>query len=195
MDGWMASHDEATLDPLDGTSLHILFLQPEPVISEEEYYWDLEPPWQAPMDLDPNPLQGYAVPDYLTHYAEDDFVQEDPRVLRDKVYAFSSIFDAVCDANHDPCSYIGNEEFPRLDILYPSNRDCSIMVTDLVPLTDLWDFEVVVNIQVGAEVWTVNRTLADGGLWDVPFIIDSEPITEVAAVKDLSFWDSLLMKD
>ncbi|KAI8555051.1 hypothetical protein RHMOL_Rhmol05G0144300 [Rhododendron molle] len=43
-----------------------------------------------------------------------------------------------------------------------------------------------------AEVWAVNRSLAKGGLWDFPFITDPEPIMEVATVKDLGFWDSLL---
>ncbi|KAI8542932.1 hypothetical protein RHMOL_Rhmol08G0178200 [Rhododendron molle] len=69
------------------------------------------------------------------------------------------------------------------------------MVTDLVSPTNLWDFDEVVDIQVGTEVWAVNRSLAEGGLWDVPFMANPELITEVATVIDLSFWDSLLMKD
>ncbi|KAI8550530.1 hypothetical protein RHMOL_Rhmol06G0114200 [Rhododendron molle] len=37
--------------------------------------------------------------------------------------------------------------------------------------------------------------MVEGGLCDAPFIANPEPITEVAAVIDLSFGDSLLMKD
>ncbi|KAI8550529.1 hypothetical protein RHMOL_Rhmol06G0114100 [Rhododendron molle] len=93
------------------------------------------------MDLDPNPLQGYTIPDYMTHNVEDDLVQENTRVLGDHVSTFSSVFDSVCDADHDPYSYIVNEESPRPEIPYPSNRDCSIMVTDLVPPANLWDVD------------------------------------------------------
>ncbi|WP_215258560.1 hypothetical protein, partial [Escherichia coli] len=69
------------------------------------------------------------------------------------------------------------------------------MVTDRAPPANLWEVNDIVDVQVGNEVWAVNRTLADTGLWDVPFIANPEPVAEVAAVKDLSFWDSLLMKD
>ncbi|KAI8560177.1 hypothetical protein RHMOL_Rhmol04G0235900 [Rhododendron molle] len=106
-----------------------------------------------------------------------------------------SVFNAVCDADHDPCSYIVSEEFSCPDVPYPSNRDYSIMVTDLVPPANLWDVDEIVDIQVGVEVWAVNRSLADGVLWDVPFMANPEPITKVAAVTDMNFWDSLLMKD
>ncbi|KAI8568928.1 hypothetical protein RHMOL_Rhmol02G0238900 [Rhododendron molle] len=69
------------------------------------------------------------------------------------------------------------------------------MVTDLVLPANLWDVDEVVDILVGTKVWAVNRSLAEGGLWDVPFMANLEPITEVATVTGLSFWDSLLMKD
>ncbi|KAI8568366.1 hypothetical protein RHMOL_Rhmol02G0192800 [Rhododendron molle] len=69
------------------------------------------------------------------------------------------------------------------------------MVTGLVPPANLWDVDEIVDVQVGAEVWAVSRSLADGGLWDVPFIANPKPEHEVAAVQDLNFWDSLLMKD
>ncbi|KAI8547642.1 hypothetical protein RHMOL_Rhmol07G0211400 [Rhododendron molle] len=91
----------------------------EPVVPEEEYNWDPEPIWQDPMDLDPNPLQGYAIPDYMQHYVEDDLVQEDPWVLGDHASTSSSIFNSVCDADHDPCSYIIDEEYPRPEVPYP----------------------------------------------------------------------------
>ncbi|KAI8551028.1 hypothetical protein RHMOL_Rhmol06G0153100 [Rhododendron molle] len=194
-DGKMADHEAAMLDPLDGFSLNMLFRQAEPFVPEEKYNWDPEPIWQDPMDLDPNPLQGYATPDYVIHYMEDDLIQEDPRVLGDHISTFSSVFYSVCDADHNPCSYITNEEFPRPEVPYPSNRDCSIMVTDLIPPANLWDVDEVVDIQVGTKVWAINRSLAEGGLWDVPFVANPEPVIEVAAVTDLSFWDSLLMKD
>ncbi|KAG5528906.1 hypothetical protein RHGRI_029535 [Rhododendron griersonianum] len=79
---WLAGHNQAMLDPLDGISLYMLFQQPEPLIPEEEYYWDPEPAWHGIMDLDPNPLQSYAIPDYMTHFMEDDLVQEEPRICR-----------------------------------------------------------------------------------------------------------------
>ncbi|KAI8529921.1 hypothetical protein RHMOL_Rhmol11G0012600 [Rhododendron molle] len=153
----MAGHEAAMLDLMDGISLYMLFQQVEPRAPKEEYYWVPEPTWQDPMDLDPNPLQGYAIPDYLTHYVEDDLVQKDPRVLRDHVSAFNSIFNVVCDADHDPCSYVVIEEFPRPNSPYNSNRDSSIMVTDLVPPTNLWDVDEIGYIEVGTEVWAVNR--------------------------------------
>ncbi|KAI8568946.1 hypothetical protein RHMOL_Rhmol02G0240100 [Rhododendron molle] len=68
----------------------------------------------------------------------------------------------VCDADHDPCSYITNEEFPHPEVPYPSNRDCNIMVKDLVPPANLWDVDEVVDIQAGTEVWAVNRSLVEG---------------------------------
>ncbi|KAI8555262.1 hypothetical protein RHMOL_Rhmol05G0161200 [Rhododendron molle] len=147
------------------------------------------------MVLDPNPQQGYAIPDYLQHYVEDNLVQEEPRILGDHVSTFNSVFDSVCDADHDPCSYITDGRLPRPVVPYPNNKDCSIMVTDLVPPANLWDVDEVVDIQVGTEVWAVNCSLVEGGLWDVPFMANPEPVTEVATVADLNFWDSLLMKD
>ncbi|KAI8542672.1 hypothetical protein RHMOL_Rhmol08G0156600 [Rhododendron molle] len=194
-DGWMAGHDAAMADPLDEFSLYMLFHQVEPVVPQEEYNWDPEPIWQDPVVLDPNPQQGYAIPAYLQHYVEDDLVQEEPRVLRDHVSSFNSVFDSVCDADHDPCSYITDVRLPRPVVPYPSNKDCSIMVTDLVPPANLWDVDEVIDVQVGNEAWAVNRSLAEGGLWDVPFMANPEPVTEVATVADLNFWDSLLMKD
>ncbi|KAI8530122.1 hypothetical protein RHMOL_Rhmol11G0031000 [Rhododendron molle] len=127
----MAGHEVALLDPLDGFSLYMLFQQAEPVFPEEEYNSDPEPIWQDPMDLDPNPLQGYTTPDYMTHFAEDDLVQEDPRVLGDHISTFSSDFDSIYDANDDPFCYIVNEAFLHPEVPYPSNRNCSIMVMDL----------------------------------------------------------------
>ncbi|KAI8529819.1 hypothetical protein RHMOL_Rhmol11G0003600 [Rhododendron molle] len=109
---------------------------------------------------------------------------EDPQVLGDHISTFSSVFDSVCDANHDPCSYIVNEEFSRLEVPYPNNKDCSVMVKDLVPQANLWDVDEVVDIQVGAQVWAVNRSSTEGELWDVPFMANPEPITEVAVVTD-----------
>ncbi|KAI8529838.1 hypothetical protein RHMOL_Rhmol11G0005400 [Rhododendron molle] len=185
----MADREAAMLDPLDGFSLYMLFQQAKPFAPEEEYNWDPKPIWQDPMDPNSNPLQGYATPNYMTHYAEDDLVQEDPRVLGDHISTFSSVFDSVCDADHDP------EEFPRPDVSYPSNGDCGTMVTNLVPPANLWDVDEVADIQVGTKVWAVNHSLTEGGLWDVPFTANPEPITEVALVTDLSFWDSLLMRD
>jgi hypothetical protein len=175
-DGWMAGYAQALVDPLDEFSLYMLFSQPEPIVPEEEYVWDPEPIWQAPTSVDPNPLQGYAIPDYMIHYAEDELEQDNSRALGDHVSTFNSIFDSVCEANHDPCSYIVAENSPLPDISYPNNRDCSIMVMDLVPPPDLWDVDEIVNIQVGSEVWTVNRSLAEGGLWDVPYINKPEPV-------------------
>ncbi|KAI8530236.1 hypothetical protein RHMOL_Rhmol11G0040400 [Rhododendron molle] len=151
-DGWMAGHEATMIDPLAEFSIYMLFHQPEPLVPEEDYNWDPEPIWQDPVILDPNPLQGYAIPDYLQHYVEDDPVQEDPWVLGDHISTFNSVFDSVCDADHDPCSYITNGGLPRPEVPYPSNRDCSIMVTDLVPPANLWDVDEVVDIQVGTEV-------------------------------------------
>ncbi|KAG5561994.1 hypothetical protein RHGRI_004885 [Rhododendron griersonianum] len=71
---WMAAHHEAMIDPLDGISLFMLFLQLEPIAPEEEYFWDPELAWEVAMDLQPNLLQGYAVPNYMTHFIEDDLV-------------------------------------------------------------------------------------------------------------------------
>ncbi|KAI8529807.1 hypothetical protein RHMOL_Rhmol11G0002400 [Rhododendron molle] len=75
---------------------------------------------------------------------------------------FSSVLDSVCDADHDPCPYIVSEEFLCPDVPYPSNRDCSIMVTDLVPPAILWDVDEIVDIQIVTEVWAVNRYLTEG---------------------------------
>ncbi|KAI8560392.1 hypothetical protein RHMOL_Rhmol04G0252000 [Rhododendron molle] len=151
----------AMIDPLDEFSLYMLFHQAERVVPEEEYNWDPELIWQNLVILDPNPLQGYAIPDYLQHYVEDDLVQEEPRVLGDHISTFNSVFDSVCDVDHDPCSYITDGGLPRPQIPYPNNKDCSIMVTDLVPLANLWDIDEVVDIQVGTEVWAVNRSLTE----------------------------------
>ncbi|KAI8535425.1 hypothetical protein RHMOL_Rhmol10G0172800 [Rhododendron molle] len=37
-EGWLAGHNQAMIDPLDGISLYMLFQQPEPLVPEEEYY-------------------------------------------------------------------------------------------------------------------------------------------------------------
>ncbi|KAI8542838.1 hypothetical protein RHMOL_Rhmol08G0170700 [Rhododendron molle] len=86
------------------------------------------------------------------HCVEDDLVQEEPRVLGDHISTFNSAFSSVCDGDHDPCSYITNGGSARPQVPYPSNRDCSIMVTDLVPPANFWDVDEVVDIQVGTEV-------------------------------------------
>ncbi|KAI8542930.1 hypothetical protein RHMOL_Rhmol08G0178100 [Rhododendron molle] len=79
-------------------------------------------------------------------------VQLNPREVRAPAANPNPIGDMpienpVCDANRDPCSYIVHEEFLRPDIPYPSNKDCSIMVMDLVPPANLWDIDEIVDIQ------------------------------------------------
>lgn len=40
---WLAGYHEAMLDPLDGISLFMIFQQLEPIVFEDQYYWDPEP--------------------------------------------------------------------------------------------------------------------------------------------------------
>ncbi|KAI8535424.1 hypothetical protein RHMOL_Rhmol10G0172700 [Rhododendron molle] len=147
------------------------------------------------MGFNLSPLQGYALPDHMTHFMKEDLVQEEPRILRERFFAstINRLVNSVMDPEYDPTLNILDEGLPHPVVLYSEEEDCSIMVTDLVPPTDLWDVDEIVDIQVGTEVWAINCSLVDGSLWDVPFITDPEPIVEVAAVKDLSFWDSLLL--
>ncbi|KAI8542937.1 hypothetical protein RHMOL_Rhmol08G0178700 [Rhododendron molle] len=127
------------LDPLDGISLYMLFLQHEPIAPEDEYYWDLEPAWHVAMDLQPNLLQGYAIPDYMTHFMEDDLVQEDPHVLGEcfSPSTVNRLVDSVTDFEYDPTLNIIDEGLPRPIVPYSEVEGYSIMVKDLVPPADL----------------------------------------------------------
>ncbi|KAI8547448.1 hypothetical protein RHMOL_Rhmol07G0196500 [Rhododendron molle] len=101
--GWIAQHEQMALNPLDGISLYMLFQQPQPQVLEEEYFWDPEPVWQFPVDS-PEPLQGYAVPEHMTHLAEDDLVQEETRVLRECFFpsTVNRLVNLVADPAYDP---------------------------------------------------------------------------------------------
>ncbi|KAI8547477.1 hypothetical protein RHMOL_Rhmol07G0199100 [Rhododendron molle] len=131
----------------------------------------------------------------MTHFVEDDLVQEETRVLGECFFpsTINRLVNSVADPMYYPVVNIIDENQPHPVVSPP--EDCSIMVTDLVPPADLWDVDEIVDVQVGAEVWAVNRSLAEGGLCDVPVTTNPEPEHEVAVVQDLNFWDSLLMKD
>ncbi|KAI8572873.1 hypothetical protein RHMOL_Rhmol01G0234200 [Rhododendron molle] len=103
---WIAGHNQAMLDPLDGIFLYMFFLQPEPITLEDDFYWDPKPAWHMAMDWQPNLLQGYAIPDYMTHFVEDDLVQEEPRVLGECFFPSSvnRLVDSVSDSKYDPLS-------------------------------------------------------------------------------------------
>ncbi|KAI8555288.1 hypothetical protein RHMOL_Rhmol05G0163000 [Rhododendron molle] len=125
---------QAMLDPLDGIFLYMLFQQPEPLVPEEEYYWDLEPAWPGVLNLDPNPLQGYAIPDHLSHFVEGDLVPKEPRVLGECFFpsTISRLVDSVTDSEYDPTLNTIDEGLPRPVVPCFEIEDCSIMVTDLV---------------------------------------------------------------
>ncbi|KAI8550581.1 hypothetical protein RHMOL_Rhmol06G0118300 [Rhododendron molle] len=148
------------------------------------------------MDLNPD-LQGYVVLDYEAHYAEEDLVQEEPRILGEYFFpsTINSLVNSVSDFKYDPTFYMVDEGLSRPIVLYPKDGDCIIMFMDLVPSIDLWEVDQIVDVVVGAEVWAVNRFLVDSGLCDVPFVANLALIVEEAAVHDLGFWDSLLMQD
>ncbi|KAI8524817.1 hypothetical protein RHMOL_Rhmol13G0179500 [Rhododendron molle] len=191
---WIAQHEQMAINPLDGFSLYMLFQQPQPQVPEEEYFWDPEPVWQFPVDSF-ELLQGYISPEHMTHFSEDDLVQKETRVLGECFLpsTINRLVASVADPAYDPVLNIIDEDQPR-PVVFPP-KDCSVMVTGLVPPADLWNMDEIVDVQVGAEVWAVNCSLAEGGLWDVPFTTNSEPAREVAAIPNLNFWDSLLMKD
>ncbi|KAG5553243.1 hypothetical protein RHGRI_011190 [Rhododendron griersonianum] len=106
---------------LEGFSLHPEYVPidhawvEEWLIPEKEYYWDPEPTWHGIMDLDPNPLQGYAIPDYKTHFVEDDLVQEEPRILGECFFpsTINRLVDSVTDFEYDLTLNIVDEGLPR----------------------------------------------------------------------------------
>ncbi|KAI8568214.1 hypothetical protein RHMOL_Rhmol02G0180600 [Rhododendron molle] len=172
--------------PPDPSRDFMLFQQPQPQVLVEEYFWDPEPVWQFLVDS-PGPLQSDIFPGHMMHFVEDDLVQEETRVLGECFLpsTIDKLVDSVADPTYDPVLNIIDEDQPHLVVSPP--EDYSIMVTDLVPPVDLWDVDEIVDVQVGAEVWAVNCSLAEGGLWDVPFTTNPEPEVEVAVVQDLNF--------
>lgn len=149
------------------------------------------------MGQNPSLLQSYATQNYEAHYTEEDLVQEEHRVLGECFFpsTVDSLVNSVSDFKYDPSFYIVDEGFPRSVVPYLKDEDCSIMFSDLVLPTDLWEVYEIVNVTVGAEVWAVNLSLMDGSLWGVPFVANPGPMVEEAAVKDHDFWDTLLMED
>lgn len=129
-------------------SLYILFLQPEPIILEEPFFWDPEPAWQFPADLNLELLQGYVVQDYAAHYTEEDLVQEEPRVLGECFLpsTVNSLINSVSDSEYDPIFYIIDERLPHPNVPYSKDGDCSVMVLQTTPLDDLWGVDEIVDV-------------------------------------------------
>ncbi|KAI8551462.1 hypothetical protein RHMOL_Rhmol06G0187900 [Rhododendron molle] len=143
---WIAQHEQLALNPLDGISLYMLFQEPQPQIPEEDYFWDPEPVWHFPVTF-PGPLQGYTTSEYMTHFVENDLVQEETRVLGECFFpsTINRLVDSVPLPAYDPVLNIIDEDQPRPVVSPP--EDFSVMVTDLIPPANLWDVGEIVDVQ------------------------------------------------